>query len=149
MSITENVNKAIITAMKAKDEAGLRALRAIKSAFLLAGTETGNKDIHDELALKTLQKMAKQRKDSIEIFLKENREDLAKKEKEELEVIETYLPKALSHDEVKAILQEIITETGASGMADIGKIMPVAMQKMAGKSDGKTINLILKELFNS
>jgi uncharacterized protein len=144
--LAEKINKDLIEAMKAKDEARLRAIRAIKSAFLLAGTETGSKDISDETAVKAMQKMAKQRKDSIEIFLKENRSDLAKKEQEELSVIETYLPPSLSNDELKAALTQIIAETGALSMKEVGKIMPLAMKQLAGKTDGKAINEALREL---
>jgi len=144
--LAEKINKDLIEAMKAKDEARLRAIRAIKSAFLLAGTESGSKDISDETAVKAMQKMAKQRKDSIEIFLKENRNDLAKKEQEELAVIETYLPPSLSKDELKAALTQIIADTGALSMKEVGKIMPLAMKQLAGKTDGKAINEALREL---
>ncbi len=147
MSLVEQINKDLITAMKAKDEAKLRAIRAIKSAFLLAGTEGGNKEISDEIALKAMQKMAKQRKDSIEIFTKEGRNDLAQKEKEELEIISTYLPKALSEEEVTKILKEIISEQGVSSKKEIGKVMPIAMQKLAGKADGKLISDIFNKIF--
>lgn len=149
MTLVEKINKDLIEAMKAKDEIGLRALRAIKSAFLIAGTETGNKDINDEIAMKAMMKMAKQRKDSIEIFEKENRIDLAQKEKEELSVIETYLPKAMDETELLQALKQIITEVGAIGMQDVGKIMPVAMKQLAGKTDGKAINLTLKKIFEN
>lgn len=144
--LVEQINKDLIEAMKAKDEAKLRAIRAIKSAFLLAGTESGEKNISDETAMKAMQKMAKQRKDSIEIFLKENRQDLAQKEQEELSVIETYLPKAMSKEEIIAALKPIITESGASSLKEIGKVMPLAMKQLAGKADGKAINEALKEL---
>lgn len=144
--LVEQINKDLIEAMKAKDEARLRAIRAIKSAFLLAGTETGSKDITDEIAMKAMQKMAKQRKDSIDIFLKENRQDLAQKEQEELAVIQSYLPKELSKEEILAALKPIVEQSGASSMKEIGKVMPLAMKAMAGKADGKAINEALKEL---
>jgi uncharacterized protein YqeY len=147
--LVEQINKDLISAMKAKDEIKLRAIRAIKSAFLLAGTETGAKDISDEIALKAIQKMAKQRRDSMEIFLKENRNDLAKKEEEELNVIQTYLPAAMSKEELKAALKNIISSTGAESMKDIGKIMPLAIKELGNKTDGKSINEILKELLNN
>lgn len=149
MKLVEIINKDIVEAMKAKDEARLRATRAIKAAFLLAGTETGEKEISDELAMKAMQKMAKQRKDSIEIFLKENRNDLAQKEQEELSVIESYLPKAMEKDELTKALREIVERVGASGMKDVGKIMPVAMKELAGKTDGKAINEALKDIFSN
>ena len=146
--LVEQINKDLIDAMKAKDEVKLRAIRAIKSAFLLAGTETGSKDINDETAIKAMQKMAKQRKDSIDIFLKENRQDLAKKEQEELAVIEQYLPPSMSEQDLIAALKEIIASTGASSMKDVGKVMPVAMKTLAGKTDGKAINEALKTLLS-
>jgi uncharacterized protein YqeY len=149
MNLVEKINKDLIDAMKAKDEIRLRSIRAMKSAFLIAGTETGNKDINDEIAMKAMMKMAKQRKDSIEIFEKENRNDLAQREKEELAVIETYLPKAMSEVELIDALKLIIAEVGASGMQEVGKIMPVAMKNLAGKTDGKSINIALKKIFDN
>ncbi len=146
MNLVEQINKDLIDAMKAKDEVKLRAIRAIKSAFLLAGTESGEKNISDETAMKAMQKMAKQRKDSIEIFLKENRQDLAQKEQEELAVIETYLPAAMSKDEILNALKPIIESSGATSMKEIGKVMPIAMKQLAGKADGKAINEALREL---
>lgn len=144
--LVEQINKDLIEAMKAKDEIKLRAIRAIKSAFLLAGTETGVKEISDEIAMKAMQKMAKQRKDSIEIFLKENRTDLAKKEQEELQVIESYLPAAMSKEEILIALKPIIEQSGAKSMKEVGKVMPLAMKALAGKADGKSINEALREL---
>ena len=144
--LVETINKDLINAMKAKDEVGLRAIRAIKSAFLLAGTEIVTKDISDEIAIKAMQKMAKQRKDSIDIFLKENRTDLAQKEQEELKVIETYLPESMSKDELISELKKIIELSGALSMKDVGKIMPMAMKQLGSKTDGKSINETLREL---
>ena len=144
--LVETINKDLINAMKAKDEVGLRAIRAIKSSFLLAGTEIGTKDISDEIAIKAMQKMAKQRKDSIDIFLKENRTDLAQKEQEELKVIETYLPASMSKDELISELKKIIELSGALSMKDVGKIMPMAMKQLGSKTDGKSINETLREL---
>ncbi len=144
--LVEQINKDLIEAMKAKDEARLRAIRAIKSAFLLAGTETGSKDITDDIAMKAMQKMAKQRKDSIDIFIKENRQDLAQKEQEELAIIQSYLPKELSKEEILATLKPIVEQSGATSMKEIGKVMPLAMKAMAGKADGKAINEALREL---
>lgn len=146
-NIVEQINKDLIAAMKAKDEVGLRALRSIKSAFLLAATEVGNKEVSDEVAMKAMMKMAKQRKDSIEIFEKENRIDLANKEKEELSVIEKYLPQQMNAEEITEILKNIVNEVGATGLKDIGKIMPLAMKTLAGKADGKAINEALKNIF--
>ena len=147
--LVEKINKDLIEAMKAKNEAGLRAIRAIKSAFLLAGTETGAKEISDETAIKAMQKLAKQRKDSIEIFLKENRQDLATKEQEELQVIETYLPAAMSKEDLTLALKRLIELTGASSMKEVGKIMPLAMKELGSQTDGKSINEVLRELLTN
>lgn len=149
MSLVVQINKDLILAMKAKDEAKLRAIRAIKSAFLLAGTESGNKEISDEIAMKAMQKMAKQRKDSLEIFTKEGRVDLAIKEKEELDIIATYLPQAMSEEAVGMVLKALIAETGVTSMKEVGKIMPLAMKTLAGKADGKIISEVLKTLLIS
>lgn len=149
MSISENINKQVIDAMKARNEDRLRALRGIKAAFLLAATESGNREVTDEVAVKTIQKLAKQRKDSIEIFSQQNRQDLVEKESAELKVLEEFLPKPLSDEEIIQILKNIITETGAMGMKDLGKIMPLAMSKTAGKADGSKISNLLKQLLTA
>jgi uncharacterized protein YqeY len=148
MTLQEQINADIITAMKAKDEASLRALRALKSALLLAATAegaTGDK-ISDEQAVKIFQKLAKQRKESMEIFLQNGRTELASKEKEELDVIEKYLPKQMSEEEIKVALSAVIQEAGANSAADFGKVMPLAMKALAGKADGKIISALLKQL---
>ena len=134
-------------AMLAKDEAALRSLRAIKAAILLAKTAEGSTgEIAEEEEIKLLQKMVKQRKDSLEIFTQQNRPELAKKEEEEIAVIEKFLPKQLSADEIKAELEKIIAATGASSPADMGKVMGAATKQLAGKADGKTISALVKEL---
>jgi uncharacterized protein len=146
MNLAEQINEGIKTAMKARDEVRLRALRNIKSAFLLLDTAGGT--VSDEDRIKALQKMAKQRKDSIDIFEKEGRHDLADKEKEELEIIETFLPAQLGESEIEANIRAIMAETGAEGMKDLGKVMPLAMKAMAGKADGKLISEKVKALLN-
>lgn len=134
-------------AMLAKDEAALRSLRAIKAAILLAKTSEGaGGELKEEDEIKMLQKMVKQRKDSLEIFQQQNRPELAKKEEEEIAVIENFLPKQLSADEIKAVLTKIIAETGAISPADMGKVMVAATRELAGKADGKTISGLVKEL---
>lgn len=134
-------------AMLAKDEAALRSLRAIKAAILLAKTSEGaGGELKEEDEIKMLQKMVKQRKDSLEIFQQQNRPELAKKEEEEIAVIENFLPKQLSADEIKAVLAKIIAETGATSPADMGKVMGAATRELAGKADGKTISGLVKEL---
>lgn len=134
-------------AMKAKDEATLRGLRAIKAEIIKAKTEPGaGGEVSAEKELSLLQKMMKQRKDSLEIYQQQNRADLAQKEQEEMSVIERFLPRQLSAEELKAELQKIIADTGASSPADMGKVMGAATRQLAGKADGKTISATVKEL---
>ena len=133
--------------MLAKDEKTVRSLRAIKAAIILAKTSEGaGGEIKEEDEIKLLQKLVKQRKDSLEIFQQQNRSDLAQKELEEIEVIEKFLPKQLSVTELKVIVEKIITETGASTPADMGKVMGAATKQLAGKADGKAISALVKEL---
>ncbi|OYU94304.1 MAG: glutamyl-tRNA amidotransferase [Bacteroidetes bacterium B1(2017)] len=147
MTLQEQINADVISAMKAKDEVALRALRGLKSALLLAASEPGaNGVVSDESALKIFMKLAKQRKESLDIFKQNNREDLAKVEQEELTIIERYLPKQMGEDEIRAILQGVVTGAGATSAADFGKVMPLAMKALAGKADGKVISEILKQL---
>lgn len=147
MSLEQKVMAEMKEAMKSKDEAALRGLRAIKAEIIKAKTEPGaGGEVSAEKELSLLQKMMKQRKDSLEIYQQQNREDLAKKEQEEIAVIEKFLPQQLSAEELKAELQQIIAETGASSPADMGKVMGVATKKMAGRADGKTISALVKEL---
>lgn len=147
MSLEQKVMTELKAAMLAKDEAALRSLRAIKAAILLAKTSEGaGRDLKEEDEIKMLQKMVKQRKDSLEIFQQQNRPELAKKEEEEIAVIENFLPKQLSADEIKAVLTKIIAETGATSPADMGKVMGAATRELAGKADGKTISGLVKEL---
>lgn len=149
MSLEQTINADIKTAMLAKDEKGLRSLRAIKAAIILAKTAEGaGGEIKQEEEIKMLQKLVKQRKDSLEIFTQQNRPELALKESEEIEVIERYLPKQLDAETLKTLIQTIITETGASSPADMGKVMGAASKQLAGKADGKTISAIVKELLS-
>jgi uncharacterized protein YqeY len=146
MNLVDQINQDIITAMKAKNEDRLRALRSIKSAFLLVGAETGNKQISNEAAIQAIQKLAKQRKDSIAIYGEQNRQDLVDKEESELVVLNEFLPKQMDEDAIKATLKTLIAETGATSLKEIGKVMPLAMKTMAGKADGGLISKTLKEL---
>jgi len=147
MTLQEQINADIITAMKARNEAGLRALRALKSALLIAATADGaNGTISDEDAIKIFQKLSKQRKESMEIFLKNDRAELAEKEKEELDVIEKYLPQQMGETEIKSILENLVKEAGATSGADFGKVMPLAMKALSGKADGKIISAVLKSI---
>jgi len=147
MSLETTINEQLKKAMLARDEKGLRALRAIKSAILLAKTAEGAAaEISEEAEVKILQKLVKQRKDSIEIFEQQNRADLALKEKEEVEVIEKFLPQQLSADEIKQVVASIIQEAGATDISALGKIMGIASKQLAGKADGKAISTAVKEL---
>ena len=137
------------TAMLAKDEGALRGLRAIKAAIILAKTSEGaGGELKEEDETKLLQKLVKQRKDSLEIFQQQGRADLAKKEEEEIAVIEKFLPKQLDEAALKAALTKIIAETGASSPADIGKVMGAATKQLAGQADGKAISAAAKELLS-
>lgn len=146
MSLEQQIMAQMKDAMKAKDEAGLRGLRAIKAAILLAKTSGSGSELSADDEIKLLQKLVKQRKDSLDIFKQQNRADLAQKEEEEIAVIEKFLPKQLDAEELKAIIAEIITQVGASSPADMGKVMGVASKQLAGKADGKTISTVVKEL---
>jgi uncharacterized protein YqeY len=147
MSLEQKVMGEMKEAMKSKNEAVLRALRAIKAEIIKAKTEPGaGGEIDEATEQKFLQKMMKQRKDSLEIFEQQGRADLAIKEKEEMEVIEKFLPKQMTEEEIVAALRVIIAETGATGASDMGKVMGVASKQMAGKADGKLISQLVKSL---
>ncbi|MFC6858362.1 GatB/YqeY domain-containing protein [Zunongwangia atlantica] len=145
MSLEKDVMTQMKAAMKAKDSAALEALRAVKSAILLAKTENSHQDLTEEQELKIVQKLVKQRKDSAQVYREQNREDLADPEEQQAEVISQFLPEQLSEAEVAAKVEEIIAKTGADGMKDMGKVMGVASQELAGKADGKTISVIVKQ----
>lgn len=149
MSLEQKIMVDLKTAMLAKDEKALRSLRAIKAAILLAKTSEGaGGELKEDDEIKLLQKLVKQRKDSLEIFQQQNRTDLAQKEKEEIEIIEKFLPQQLSADEIRSEVAAIISEVGASSPADMGKVMGAATKKLAGKADGKTISALVKELLS-
>lgn len=146
MSLKQRIEADIKKAMLAKDQDSLRALRSIKSSILLAETEKGRQgELAEEKEMQLLGKAVKQRKESIELFENQGREDLAANEKAELEVIERYLPKPMSEAELQAAVQQIIKETGASGMQDMGKVMGVATKELAGKADGKVISQVVRQ----
>jgi uncharacterized protein YqeY len=146
MSLIEKVNSGIIEAMKAKNQDRLRALRGIKSAFLLLQTSEGVTEVTDDMCIKSLQKLAKQRKDSLEIYLQQGRQDLADVEQSELTVIEEFLPAQMSADEIEKHVAQIIAEAGVSGPAAMGKVMPLAMKSLGGQADGKLISEAVKKL---
>lgn len=146
MTLEARIMEEIKTAMKAKNEAELRTLRAIKSAILLEKTSGSGTEMTEADELKMLQKLAKQRRDSLDIFKQQNREDLAAKEQEELTIIERFLPKPFTQEELDAALKDIIAQVGASSPADMGKVMGVASKQLAGKADGKSISETVKRL---
>jgi len=147
MSLEQKIMADLKTAMLAKDEKSLRGLRAIKAAILLAKTSEGaGGELKEDDETKLLQKLVKQRKDSLEIYQQQKRTDLAQKEQEEIEVIEKFLPKQLSAEELQAEIKNIIAETGATSSADMGKVIGAATKKLSGKADGKTISATVREL---
>ena len=147
MSIQELINQDIKQAMLAKNVDKLAALRSVKSAFLLEASKDGRDQINDEIALKIISKLVKQRKDSAQIYNQQKRSDLEKDELEQLKHLEHYLPKQLSEEEVRDILNKIISDQGAQSMKDMGKVMSVASKKLAGLAEGKLISdLVRKKL---
>jgi len=149
MALEQQIMAEMKEAMKAKNEGVLRSLRAIKAEIIKAKTEPGaGGEIDEATEQKFLQKMMKQRRDSLEIFEKQGRTDLASKEKEEMEVIEKFLPKQMDEAEIKAAVAKIIAEAGATSPADMGKVMGAASKQLAGLADGKTISNIVKELLS-
>ncbi|AVI51225.1 glutamyl-tRNA amidotransferase [Pukyongia salina] len=145
MSLQEQIMDAMKVAMKDKNQVALQALRSVKSAILLAQTETGAKgELSEDEEIKILQKLVKQRKDSASIYTQQGREDLAAPEIAEAEVIEQFLPEQMSDEEVAAVVEEIIRKTGADSMKDMGKVMGMANKELAGRADGKTISSLVK-----
>ena len=149
MSLDKNMNDELKKAMLAKNEPKLRTLRSIKAAFLMTKTEKGGTgEISEEQELKVLQKLYNQRKESFEIFEKGGRTELAQKEKEEMDIIYSFLPAQLDDASLIPIIKEIIVETGATSMKDMGKVVSAANAKLAGKADGKRISTIVKDLIS-
>jgi len=147
MSLITQIDQDIKQAMLAKQADRLRGLRAIKSALLLARTEKGaSEEIDADAEIKVLQKLVKQRKESAEIYKTQKRDDLYTIEMEELQVIEPYLPKQMSHAEIENYLRDLITRTGATSVKDMGKVMGAANKELAGKADGRTISEVVKQL---
>ena len=145
MSLQDQIMTSMKEAMKAKDRTALTALRAVKSAILMAKTESGAaSELTEEQELKLLQKQVKQRKDSAVIFLEQGREDLAAPELAEAEIIAQFLPEAVSEEDIEKIVIQVIESTGANGMKDMGRVMGVVSKQLAGQADGKTISTIVK-----
>lgn len=146
MSLQNDINEGIKTAMRAKDTVSLESLRAVKSAILLAQTETGAAaELTQEDEIKLLQRLVKQRKDSAAIYIQQGRQDLADPEIQQAAVIEKFLPAQLTEEEVEAVVKKIIADNGFAGMADMGKVMGIASKELAGSADGKTISTAVKK----
>jgi len=146
MTLEERIMQDLKEAMKAKDQPALRGIRAIKAAILLAKTDGSGDEITSEKEIKMLQKLVKQRRESLAIFEQQARADLALIESEEIEVLERYLPKQLDGEALEAIVRNIITETGATGVKDMGKVMGAATKQLAGQADGKVVGEVVKRL---
>ena len=147
MALFDKINEDIKAAMKARDKVRLETLRNIKKVFLEAKTAPGSDgELSDDAALKIIQKLAKQGKETAETYTTNNRQDLANEELAQVKVLEEYLPKQLTESEIEAIVKEIISETNASSMKEMGKVMGIASKKMAGQADGKIISDIVKKL---
>lgn len=146
MTLEEKVNEGIKTAMKAKDQAALRGMRAIKSAILLFKTDGSGTTLDFEGEIKILQKLIKQRRDSLDIFEKQGREDLAAVEREEIAIIEKLLPTQMSSEELTEALKTIIAEMGATSVKDMGKVIAAASKQLVGRADGKAISTAVKSL---
>jgi uncharacterized protein YqeY len=148
MTLEEKINQDLKTAMLAKEEATVRSLRAVKSAILLAKT-SGGENVTPEDEIKMLQKLVKQRKESVDIYVQQNRADLAKTEQEEIAVIEKYLPKQMSEDEIRTELKKIIDQAGAKSASEMGKVMGLASKHFAGKADNKVVSQLVKQLLSA
>ena len=146
MNLTEQINQDIKKAMLAKEKAKLEALRAVKAALLLEGTKDCSGEVSDEVRLAIIQKLVKQRKDASAIFKEQGRDDLAKDEDAQIEILNVYLPEQMGEEQVRKVVQATIAQLGASSPADMGKVMGMASKAMAGKADGKTISLIVKSI---
>ena len=148
MSIQKQVMDQMKVAMKSKDKVALESLRALKSAFLLANTSGSGVDLNEDDELKIVQKLVKQRKDSAAIFDEQSRSDLSGPEKAQAKVLEQFLPKQMGEEELKDVIAEIVSKTGASSMKDMGKVMGMASKQLAGKADGKAISTAVKKLLS-
>lgn len=146
MTLEEKIAKDLVAAMKAKDEVALRGIRAIKSAILLLKTDGSGQAIDEAKEVQLLQKLVKTRQESFDIYTKNGREDLAVREKEEIDVIKKYLPAMLEGAELEEVLRKIVEETGATSAKDMGKVMGAANKQLAGKADGRAISDIVKKL---
>ena len=149
MSLESRITTDLKEAMKAKDQAALRTIRAVKAAILLKKTDGSGEDLDEAGEIKMIQKLVKQRQDSLDIYEKQGREDLAVTEREEIEVLQRYLPKPLSAEDLESFVRGIIAEVGATGMQDMGKVMGLANERLAGRADGKSIASVVKAALSS
>ena len=149
MTLLEQITDDIKTAMKAREKEKLAALRSIKAALMLEATKDGSGKVNEEVGAKILQKLYKQRKDAAALYKEQNRPDLLEDEVFQAEIIEAYLPAQMSEEEIAVVVGEVITQTGASSPADMGKVMGMTMKKLAGKADGSLISKLVKEALNS
>ena len=148
MSIQKEVMEQMKVAMKSKDKVALESLRALKSEFLLANTSGGSVELSETDEMKIVQKLVKQRKDSAAIFSEQGRDDLADPEIAQAKILEQFLPQQLSEEEIKKAIKEIVVQTGASSMRDMGKVMGIASKQLGGKADGKAISMVVKEMLS-
>ena len=146
MSLEEKINEDLKTAMRAKDDIALRGIRAIKSAILLVKTDGSGQGLDETREVQLLQKLVKTRQESLDIFTKNNREELAQIEREEIAIMKRYLPSMIEGAELEAILKQIVAETGATTAKDMGRVMGAANKQLAGKADGRAISEIVKTL---
>ncbi len=149
MRLEEQINNDIKDAMKARDQAWLRGVRAVKAAILMAKTDGSGQELDQDREIKILQKLVKQRQESLTIYETQNRPDLAQIEKEEIAVIQKYLPQQLSNEELETLIKDLIQTHGASGIKDMGKIMGLASKALSGKADGKAIAEFVKKLLSA
>jgi len=148
MSIQKEVMEQMKVAMKSKDKVALESLRALKSEFLLANTSGGSVELSETDEMKIVQKLVKQRKDSAAIFSEQGRDDLADPEIAQAKILEQFLPQQLSEEEIEKAIKEIVVQTGASSMRDMGKVMGIASKQLGGKADGKAISMVVKEMLS-
>lgn len=149
MSLEKRIMQDLKTAMKEKDEAAKRTIRAIKSAILLQKSDGSGTELNEEMEIKMLQKLIKQRQESLNVYTEQGRADLAQTEEEEINVLQRYLPEQMSEEDLKTFITDLITREGAEGMKDMGRIMGLASKELAGKADGKAISTIVKAQLGS
>jgi len=146
MSLEAKLMADLKEAMKTKDDAAKRTIRAVKAAIMLLKTDGSGNEVTEEMEIKLVQKLSKQRQESLSIYIEQGREDLAVTEREEIEVLKRYLPEQMSEEDLKKVILDIVSKTGASGMKDMGKVMGMASKELAGRSDGKTISAMVKSI---